>query len=430
MEKTYGKLIDGILVNVEQAFGSSNFYLQSVSVLLSLALAIVFFKIVKKFNVIKKNQQIIEKKSTYFITNYLYPLLLPILMIIFLSIGAVVFGNFFNNNFLFQTTIKLISLFIFLRALRILFNSSLIANLVGFFLIPAIILNITGLLEPTIAFLDGFAISIGKVRISIYTAIQAFLILSVVFWISGLVSKKTKAYFANRKDLKLSTKGIITKVIDLLVYCIVFIIILKVFGVDMTTFAVIGGAIGVGIGFGLQKISSNFISGIILLMEKSVKIGDLVELNNGDICGIVTHFGGRYTLIEAYDGKEIMVPNEDFIVSKVTNLTYNNNRGRVEIKIRAAYDCDIKKVQEIILRCAQENSRCLQYPAPDCFVVDFADTAINLILYFWVGDVLQGRFGPKNDVMIKILEKFKENNISIPFPQRDVFIKTTSEHLF
>ena len=145
----------------------------------------------------------------------------------------------------------------FLRFLRILFNSNLIANLVGFFLIPAIVLNIFGLFETTVLFLDSFAISIGKVRMSIYTVIQAFVVLSVVFWSFGVISRKTKAYFAGKADLKASTKGIITKVIDILVYFIVFIIILRVFGVDMTTFTVIGGAIGVGIGFGLQKIASN-----------------------------------------------------------------------------------------------------------------------------------------------------------------------------
>ncbi len=414
----YNRLLENILDNIEKAFTSANFYWQSIAVIVCLIIGFVFHKLVKQVCLIQDN-----KKPASFFDQYFAPLLLPILMILTLSVGAVIFTNFFKDSFLFQTTIQLLALFIFLRFLRILFNSSFIANLVGFFLIPAIVLNIFGLFEPTVLFLDSFAVSIGKVRISIYTVIQAFVILSVVFWVSGLISRKTKAYFAGKSDLKASTKGIITKVIDILVYFIVFIIILRVFGVDMTTFAVIGGAIGVGIGFGLQKIASNFISGIILLMEKSVEIGDIVELEGGNIYGTVTHFGGRYTLIEAMDGKEIMVPNEDFIISKVTNWTYNNNRGRIEIKVHISYGSDIKKAQEIILQCANEHPRCLKYPEAECFVDAFLDNSISVISYFWVSDVVRGRMGPKNDVMLKMLERFKENNIEIPSQQREVLIK-------
>ncbi len=416
----YDKVLEGIINNLEKSFTTASFYWQSMSIIACLMLATLLYKLAKK---VFFRGQIKNQKPLDIINSYFLPLSLPILMIICLSVGAVIFINFFEDSFLFQTTIQLIALFVFLRFLRILFNSNLVANLVGFFLIPSIVLNIFGFFEPTVGFLDSFALSIGKVRISIYTAIQAFMILSVVFWLSGVISRKTKAYFSNKANLKASTKGIITKVIDITVYFIVFIIILRVFGVDMTTFAVVSGAVGVGIGFGLQKISSNFISGIILLMEKSVEVGDIVELDNGNIYGTVTHFSGRYILIEAMDGKEIMVPNEDFIINKVTNWTHNNKRGRLEIDLSISYDSDIKKAQEIALQSAAEHPRCLDYPAPECFVTEFGDSSINLRTFFWVGDLSVGRLGPKNDVMIKIFDRFKENNISIPFPQREVLIK-------
>jgi len=416
----YEKILNNIAGNLEKTLTTANFYWQSIAVIACLVLATLLYKLTKKIFFVGQPK---NKKPFDIVNRYFIPLLLPTLMIISLSVGAATFVNFFKDSFLFQTTIQLIALFTFLRFLRILFNSSLVANLVGFFLIPAIVLNIFGIFESSIVFLDSFAISIGKVRISIYTAIQAFVILSIVFWVSGVISRKTKIYFSGKSNLKASTKGMISKVIDIIVYFVVFIIILRVFGVDMTTFAVIGGAVGVGIGFGLQKISSNFISGIILLMEKSVEIGDIVELDNGAIYGAITHFGSRYTLIEAMDGKEIMVPNEDFIVGKVTNWTHNNKRGRVEIKVSISYDSDIRKAQEIIVQSAAEHPRCLNYPAPECFVTNFGDSAIDIIIFFWVGDVSAGRFGPKNDVMIKIFDRFKENNISIPFPQREVIVK-------
>ncbi len=416
---SYEKFSENIASNIEKTFTTVSFYWQSIAIISCIMLAILFYKLIRKFYFLNHD----NKKPTNLTDRYFLPLFLPLLMIAFLSAGAAISAIYFKDSFLFETTIQLITLFIFLRFLRILFNSNFVANLVGFFLIPAIILNILGLFESTTIFLDSFAISLGKFRISIYTVIQAFVVLSVVFWLSGVVSRKIKSYFTSRSDLKISTKGIIVKIVDILMYFTVFIVILKVFGVDIATFTVIGGAIGVGIGFGLQKIASNFISGIILLMEKSVEIGDIVELDNGNIYGTITHFGGRYTLIEAVDGKEIMVPNEDFIISKVTNWTHNNKRGRAEVKLSISYDSDIKKAQAISLQAALEHPKCLSYPIPECFVTEFADSSINLALFFWVGDVADGRSGPRNDVMIKIFDRFKESNISIPFPQREILIK-------
>ena len=323
----YQKFFTNIATELETALTSIGFYWQVGSIILSFAAAILFYKIAKRFYLTNPEKN--KDKKFSIIYHYFFALLLPIFTVVCLSIGAVIFDSFFHNVFLFQATIQLLLLFSFLKFLRILFNSRFIANLFGFFLIPALILNIIDLLDPTIEFLDSFAISIGAVRISIYTAIQAFVILSLVFWASGFISKKTKSYFAGKSDIKISTKTIISKVIDISMYFVIFIIILKVFGVDMTTFAVVGGAVGVGIGFGLQKIASNFISGVILLLEKSVEVGDIVEIDNGSIYGTLTHFGGRYTLIETFDGREIMVPNEDFITGKVTNWTYNSNRGRI-----------------------------------------------------------------------------------------------------
>ncbi len=184
----------------------------------------------------------------------------------------------------------------------------------------------------------------------------------------------------------------------------------------------IGGAVGVGIGFGLQKIASNFISGIILLFEKSVEVGDIVELDNGSIYGTVRHFGGRYTLVEATDGKEIMIPNEEFIINKVTNWTYSNNRARIEIQIGVDYQSDLNLTKEIMLSSAKSHKKCIAYPEPECFVTSFNEYDITMTLHFWISDIVDGRMGAKSDVMIEVFNALKENNISIPFPQREVKI--------
>lgn len=419
---------DKLLGAIEKTVTDPGFYWQSLSMLICFGFSILFYRIAKKF-LFSRIRNLGLNKNPYLnsvLNKYLEPLFLTILILLSLSIGLVIFNQFYKEAILFVTTIELIALFLFLRFLRISLDSTTIANLVGFFLVPALILNIFGLLGSATDYLDGYAIKIGAARISIYTAVKAFIILLIVFWVAGLLSRNAKSYVERKRGIKSSTKGILNKAVDILVYFIVFIISLKVFGFDMTTFAVIGGAIGVGIGFGLQKISSNFISGIILLFEKSVEIGNVVELDDGKIYGIITHFSARYTLIEAYDGKEIMIPNEDFITSKVTNLTYNNSRGRIEVFVNVSYDSDIKKARELMIQAAKECPRCLHYPVIESYIVSFEDSSVKLLLYFWVGNVLDGRLQPKSEVMASILEKFKENNIVIPYPQREVLIKSTN----
>ena len=400
----------------------SGFYLQSLSLIACFIISYFFYYLTKKLILPKVISAALKKSLSLsrFINRYIFPLLYPLLAVIFLSIGLSIYAQFFRETILFSTTLKLVTLFLFLRFLRVSSNNSFVANLAGVFLIPALILDIFGLLYSSIEYLDQYALKIGAVRISVYLIIKAFIVLLMLFWASGLIIKKTKSYIDNSQTIKSSTKGIIGKFVDIIVYSTVVIIILKTFGVDMTTLAVLGGAIGVGIGFGLQKIASNFISGIILLFEKSVEVGDWVEIDNGNILGIVKHFGGRYTLIECFDGKEIMVPNEDFIIGKVTNWTYSNNSARIEINIGVSYDSDLEKVREVLIESASEHPRCVNYPVIECFLDKFGDYDIKFSLFFWVSDLTQGRASAKSEVMFTIWRKFKENNIRIPLPQREV----------
>jgi small-conductance mechanosensitive channel len=415
--------IDKFVDTVFKTLTSPSLYWQSLSLILCFIFSYFFYSIIRH-NLIQKilNLSTNSREFNTIFKKYFLPLLLPILSLFFLILAYFIYQQFFKETILISTTIKLIALFFFLRMIRISSNSTFITNATGFFLVPALILHIFGALDPTILYLDDLYFKIGKIKISIYILIKAFIVLLLVFWLSSLVSRKSKSYIDGSKTIKSSTKGIISKFIDILVYSIVALIILKTFGVDLTTIAVIGGAVGVGIGFGLQKIASNFISGIILLFEKSVEVGDIVELDNGSIYGTVRHFGGRYTLVEATDGKEIMIPNEEFIINKVTNWTYSNNRARIEIQIGVGYQSDLNKTKEIMLSSAKSYKKCIAYPEPECFVTSFNEYDITMTLHFWISDIVDGRLGAKSDVMIEVFNALKENNIEIPFPQREVKI--------
>jgi small-conductance mechanosensitive channel len=411
-----------IFAVAEKAITTPNVHWQSLLLTFCFIFSYVCYNLSKKFvfpiiitSALKKNSEF-----NRLITRYFLPLIYPLYAIICMSVALSVYSKFFAETVLFLTTLKLTALFVFLRFLRILSNNNFIPNIVGIFLVTTLALDILGLLDSTINYLDFYAFKIGSIRISIYLIIKGFVVLLAVFWLSTIVSKRSKSYVENSKTIKSSNKGILSKLIDIMVYAVAFVTLLKTLGVDMTTLAVIGGAVGVGIGFGLQKIASNFISGIILVFEKSVEIGDIVEIDNGNIFGTVKYFGGRYTLIESFDGKEIMIPNEDFIINKVGNWTYSNNRSRIEIQVGVAYGSDLALVKEILLNCAKENPLCLSYPEVDCFLTEFGDYDIKFILYFWINDIVRGRLGPKSEVLMSIWSRLKENNIEIPLPQREI----------
>jgi len=356
------------------------------------------------------------------IKKYYLPLLWLVCNFLIFIITAFFYHFFYQPSFLLNSISKLLAILVVFRFIRIAIASSLLSGLIIILLVPTFFLHVFGMLDAVISYLDQFAFKLGKIRISIYLILKIIIVLLSVMYIASFLSKKIKNYVGENREIKINTKNIINKFVDIVTYSAVFIIILKTFGVDLTAFAVIGGAIGVGIGFGLQKIASNFISGIILLLEKSVEVGDIVELENGNIFGTVKYFGGRYTLVEAMDGKEIMIPNEEFIVNKVTNWTYSNNRARIEIIVGVAYGSDLLKTKQIMLDCAKEHKKCLSYPEAECFLSVFDDYDIKFTLYFWINDIVEGRFGAKSDVMIAVYQKLTANNIIVPVPQREVKI--------
>ncbi len=315
-----------------------------------------------------------------------------------------------------------VSLFyILVRYVNRIFKSTLLSIVSGLLLISIWILNKLDILTAIIDYLDKYSFTIGTLSITPLSFFKSTLTILFFVWGSLLLSSFSKDRLKNIRYMKANTKEIISKVIDISIYTIAFLTGLNLLGINFTTLTVIGGALGVGIGFGLQKITSNLISGFILLFEQSIKIGDLIEMDD-DLYGFVVKLGSRYILIETFDGKEILVPNEDFITNKVINWTHTNKTGRIEILIGVSYDSDIKKAQALILDAAKEYSETLETPAPKCFLSNFGDSAVEFQLHFFISNITIGRFEPKSEVMMTIWEKLKENNITIPFPQRDVHI--------
>jgi small-conductance mechanosensitive channel len=277
---------------------------------------------------------------------------------------------------------------------------------------------------PTKDFLnqDSLAIHFGKQSITFYEILKSIFAVVSVFWVAAIISDLGEKYISSIRNMRMGNKAILIKLFQIILYFIAFLLVLNFIGIDLTAFTVFGGAIGIGVGFGLQKITSNFISGLILLFEKSVERDDLVELSDKTI-GFIRHMGARYTRVETFDGKEIIIPNEDFITNRVINWTYSNSRCRIDFIIGVSYDSDLEKVLSLMVEAAKEHPRCLQEPEPACYLREFASCAVNFQLYFWIADVTFGRSQVQSDVLFSIWKKFKENNIEIPHPKMDMYIK-------
>lgn len=272
--------------------------------------------------------------------------------------------------------------------------------------------------------------SIGHIELNLFLIFKGLLVVFVLQWIASALLRRADRRLRRLQNMRASNRTLIMKMLTIGLYFLICAVGLQSIGVDLTALSVLGGALGVGIGFGLQKIASNFISGIILLFEKSIEVDDLIELADGTI-GFVRQTYARYTLMEAYDGREILIPNEEFITQRVTTWTHSNRRVRIEILVGVAYDSDLELAMKLALEAARTHPQCLKDPAADVFVNMFADSSITLQVLFWMDNVTDGKLRVRSDVMQAILQQFRAYGIAIPFPQREMHVvhETSSTNL-
>jgi small-conductance mechanosensitive channel len=224
-------------------------------------------------------------------------------------------------------------------------------------------------------------------------------------------------------DLAPSVQVLIGKVMRLLLITFAILITLSTVGIDLSALAFFSGAVGVGIGFGLQKIVSNLVSGIILLADKSIKPGDVISV--GDQFGWVTNMGARYTSVDTRDGREILVPNEDFVTQHVVNWSYSNNRMMLISRFGVSYDSDPHHVRKVAVAAARSVPRVMVDPEPVCYFEAFGDSSLDFSLRYWIADPDNGIINVRAPVMLALWDAFKREGIDIPFPVRDVRIKQT-----
>ena len=258
--------------------------------------------------------------------------------------------------------------------------------------------------------------SISGVTFNPFLVVKSLIIIAILLWVCGIIVRVTDKRLRRIPEMRTSTRTLILKIQQIVLYCFIFVCGMQLLGINLTALSVFGGALGVGIGFGLQKIASNFISGIILLFEKSIESGDLIELTDGTL-GTVKRTYARYTLLELPDGREILIPNEEFISQRVVSFTHSDKTARITITIKVAFDSDFERVKKLMLDAADAHPARVKKRSSICTLNSFADYGVEMLLYFWIDDVTEGRAGPRSDVMLAILNAFKASGIVIPYPQ-------------
>jgi small-conductance mechanosensitive channel len=275
------------------------------------------------------------------------------------------------------------------------------------------------------AFLDSLALTIGDFRLSVYTLIVAFVVIGVLFTGARIISTTTAARIRKNEDISPSMQVLAVKGLQIALYGFAFFIGVKAVGIDLTGLAVLSGAIGVGLGFGLQKVVSNLVSGVIILIDKSIKPGDVISL--GDTFGWINALGARYVSVVTRDGREYLIPNEDLITSQVVNWSHSNEFVRLDIYFGTAYGDDPHKVRKLAIEAAKGVDRVLGFKPPVCHIVGFGDSSVDYILRFWIKDPTGGLTNIRGNVYLALWDAFKENDISIPFPQREVLMLENSK---
>jgi small-conductance mechanosensitive channel len=355
----------------------------------------------------------------------LEPLTLPIIWLVLQWLSLLIAAQARLPHQVIKSVASLITAWVVIRLTTTLVRDRTWSRFIAIAAWTIAALNILNLLDPTTDLLDGIALTLGSLRISALTIIKAVLSLAVLLWLATVASRVLERRITTLPNLTPSLQVLLSKLLKIVFIVIAVVVALNSVGIDLTAFAVFTGAVGVGVGFGLQKAISNFVSGVMLLLDKSVKPGDVISV--GQTYGWVSSLGARYVSVVTRDGTEYLIPNEDLITHQVVNWSYSSNQVRLRIPIGVSYNADVRQARALCLEAAAETPRVLAEPPPVCLLLGFAESAIDLELRVWIHDPKNGVGNVKSDVLLLVWDKFHAHGIEFPYPQRDLHLKTPME---
>ena len=325
-----------------------------------------------------------------------------------------------SRSYLLSVAASLAFAWLIIRLVTSVIRNPFIVRLVSLAAWLVAALSILGLLEPTIEALDSVSIVLGGLRLTPLLLIKLGVMLIVALWLTSIASNFVESRITRSADLTPSIQVLLIKVIRLALMVFAVAVVLSAAGINLSALAIFSGAAGVGIGFGLQKIVANFISGIILLADKSVKPGDLITI--GDSTGRISEMKTRYISVAAGDGREFLIPNEDLVTQKVVNWTYTDKNTLVKVNFGTNYEADPRLVCKLALDIAAAAPRAIKNKAPNCILVEFAEAGMKFSLTFWISDP-DGLDNVKSDAMLALWDAFKREAIQVPYPVREIRVR-------
>lgn len=350
------------------------------------------------------------------------PLALPLLAFALTAVGEQVTRSVFGSGEVIAFG-KRVFLFLAVRAfVRDMLTDPLLKLIGKVVLIPLAAVYALGFLDPLMVFLEETVVPLGGMSFSLLGLLRFLVVATVMFWL-GRWSNDQSTAIIGKQDMPPATRQLAAKAAEIAIFGAAFLVAMNIAGIPLISLAVLTGALGVGIGFGLQKIASNFVSGVILLLEGQATVGDYVELDGGE-AGTIVKMTARAAILETYDGKWIVVPNEDFIVTRVVNYSDSGSANRYDVSFSVSYDTDINRIPDIVGPAVAALDFVLDTPEePDVELDGFGDSGIDFVVEFWVNGIDDGKNKYRSHVRFAIWNALKDAGIEIPFPQRVVEIK-------
>ncbi len=326
-----------------------------------------------------------------------------------------------SRSYLIGAMASLASVWLAVSLISKMVHNRLLSKMLTFTVCAVAALYIFGVLSIAVSLLDAAAITVGDLRLSLLLILKTIVVLALLMWAASLISRFAEQRVERIEDMSPSMRVLTGKLVRTGLFVVAVMIGLQSIGFNLTGLTVFSGAIGLGIGFGLQKVVSNLISGVILLLDKSIKPGDVIEV--GNTFGWIATLGGRYVSVVTRDGREYLIPNEDLITSQVINWSHSDPKVRLEVAFGVSYQSDPHLVRRIAIEAATRPKRVLKTPAAVCHLTEYGDSSINFVLRFWIADPGGGVVNVKGEVLLALWDALKENNIEIPYPHREVQIR-------
>ena len=325
-----------------------------------------------------------------------------------------------SRSYLLSVAASLALAWLVIRLVTSVIRNPFIVRLVSLSAWLVAALSILGQLEPTIETLDSVSIVLGGLRLTPLLLIKLGVMLIVALWLTSIASNFVESRITRSADLTPSIQVLLIKVIRLALMVFAVAVVLSAAGINLSALAIFSGAAGVGIGIGLQKIVANFVSGIILLADKSVKPGDLITI--GDSTGRISEMKTRYISVAAGDGREFLIPNEDLVTQKVVNWTYTDKNTLVKVNFATNHDADPRLGCRLAIDVAVAAPRAIKSKPPNCILVEFAEAGMKFSLTFWISDP-DGLDNVKSDAMLALWDAFKREAIQVPYPVREIRVR-------